>query len=512
MTEGRRRALVVLAVMLPTTLAGLGSFTASAALEQIGGAFGAGPEEITWALTAHIVAYSVTLPVAPWLADLIGEKRLFLMGIAILIGSSALAGAATSLGVMVTARVAQGIAAGTLVPIAQTILMRTFSERSRSRALALWSLGVAAGSIAGPFVGGIVTESWGWPWIFHLNVPIGAAALVLARALLDDPPPPARPARLDLGGVALLAVTVGALQVVLETGEREDWFASGSICAWAAVAVAALVAFVWRELRVANPFMTLAVFKDGNFTIGCLLMAAVGCCQSATVIVSSLHAERLLGYGPFVAGLIMAPAGVATALAVILAGLLDARVPPRLLAVTGAGLAALGMYHLGGLPLEAPLPQLLWPRLEVGLGFGLLLVALATLTLGRLNRREAHQAAGVFNLLRNVGASAGIASLRSVLDRGAQVHQARLLERADLSAPLALARTRGLAAVLLARGSDPTTAERQAWSAVYAAVRRQALHLSFLDGYRILAVVLAAVVPLTLLMRRSLLTQPMELA
>jgi DHA2 family multidrug resistance protein len=493
------RAWMVLAVMLPTTLAGLSSFTVSAALGHIAGAVGAGPEEITWALTAYSVAYSILLPVAPWLADQLGEKRLFLLGIATLVGGSALAGAAPTLSVLVVARLVQGLAGGTLVSVSQTIMMRVFPERSRSRALALWSLGVAAGSIAGPTVGGVVTEWWGWSWIFYLNVPLGAAGWVLARAVLDDPPP--APRALDLAGVALLATGVGSLQVVLERGQRDDWFSSPAVVAWSVLALAATLLFVWHELRVRQPFLNLAVFRNGTFTLGCALMAAVGCCQSAAVLVSSLQAERLLNQGPLLAGLLAAPAGLATAAIIVLAGIVDGRVQPRPLVIAGAALGALGMYHLTTLPLEASLLQLVWPRLELGPGSGLLMVSLATLTLGTLDRQQAHDAAGVFNLMRNVGASVGIASLRSVLDRGTQAHQAALM--GALRGDEAVQRAQTLATELVARGSDPTTAERQAWNTIYGAVRRQALHLSFLDGYGLLALLLAAVIPLALLLRRS---------
>lgn len=315
--------LVVLAVMLPTTLAGLSPFICSVALDHIAGAMAVAPDELTWAVTAHIVAYSVMLPISVWLSPLLGRRRLFLLAIATFTIASAAAGLATSLPALIVARVLQGLAGGSLVPISQIIVMDVFPGRRRPFGLAVWSLGVASGSIIGPAVGGLITEVLGWRWLFHLKVPVGLLALWLARLTIDRLPEHESRTRFfprDLVGLGLLVLGVGALQAMLQTGQREDWWASPTIVGLTLVAGASLALFVAQQLRARHPVVDLTVFRNHTFAVGCLVTAALGWCQSCAVVLSSVFSTRIMDHGPLLAGLVLAPAGLGTAVTSLLAG------------------------------------------------------------------------------------------------------------------------------------------------------------------------------------------------
>jgi DHA2 family multidrug resistance protein len=499
--SGGRPWITAVAVMLPTTLAGLSPFTVSVALEHIGGAFSAAPDEVTLSVSAHIVAYSMMLPVSGWLARAIGQRRLFGLATLILTASSAAAGAAPGMGVFMVCRMVQGLAAGVLVPISQIIMMAAFPGR-RPMALALWSLGVAAGSIAGSTLGGLITEHLDWHWIFYLNVPFGVLALALGDLVPDGSPAGSRRGRLDVGGLFLLTAAIVALQAVLERGEREDWFRSPMI-AWCALGSgAALFLFIRRERRTVGPLIDLTVLGDRTFTLGCALTAVVAGCQSAVVVLSALVATRVMDYDALAAGMLMAPAGVATAVSIILAGSLSTRFDERRLVAVGATVAVLGLYGMATLSPSVTFSQLAWPRLVFGLGVGLLLVSLANLTLGTLPPEQRQTAAGLFNLLRNLGASVGIAASRTYLERAAQSHQAYLAERIDPTRSALALGYQGLTAQLAGGGADPATAQVQGWLALYGSTRRQALFLAFLETYRVLAVILALIIPVLLLLSR----------
>jgi MFS transporter, DHA2 family, multidrug resistance protein len=496
---------VAAVVMVPTTLAGLSPFVCSVALEHIAGTLSAAPDELTWAVTAQIVAYSVMLPISVWLSPLLGRRRLFLLAIVTFTAASAAAGAAASLPFLIVARVLQGLAAGSLVPISQIIMLEIFPGRRRALGLAIWSIGVASGSILGPALGGLITETLGWRWIFYLNVPISLLVLWLARPIIDSLPEHQRPGlfRLaDLTALGLLVVGIAALQTMLQLGQREDWWTSGTIVGLAVAAGGALILFVVRQLRSGSPVMDLSVFRNRSFAAGCLVTAVMGWCQSCSVVLSSVFSARIMDHGPLLAGLVLAPAGVGTAVTSLIAGVINTRLDPRVLSLVGAAGAAAGMYQLAGLTPEATLHQLMWPRLLVGFGLGCLLGSLATATLATMTRDEIERATGPFNLVRNLGGSIGIAVMGTWLERGTQVHHSGLVQKMGSQLSEGAWAHHPLLTELPRRGADASTAMQQALVAMAGIVRKQALFLSFVDSYRLLAVLLLLSIPLLLLLRR----------
>jgi DHA2 family multidrug resistance protein len=472
---------VAAVVMVPTTLAGLSPFVCSVALEHIAGTLSAAPDELTWAVTAQIVAYSVMLPISVWLSPLLGRRRLFLLAIVTFTAASAAAGAAASLPFLIVARVLQGLAAGSLVPISQIIMLEIFPGRRRALGLAIWSIGVASGSILGPALGGLITETLGWRWIFYLNVPISLLVLWLARPIIDGLPEHQRPGQFRLADLTALGLLVVGLAV-----------AAGG----------ALILFVVRQLRSGSPVMDLSVFRNRSFAAGCLVTAVMGWCQSCSVVLSSVFSARIMDHGPLLAGLVLAPAGVGTAVTSLLAGVINTRLDPRVLSLVGAAGAAAGMYQLAGLTPEATLHQLMWPRLLVGFGLGCLLGSLATATLATMTRDEIERATGPFNLVRNLGGSIGIAVMGTWLERGTQVHHSGLVQKMGSQLSEGAWAHHPLLAELPRRGADASTAMQQALVAMAGIVRKQALFLSFVDSYRLLGVLLLLSIPLLLLLRR----------
>ncbi|HET6345805.1 MAG TPA: DHA2 family efflux MFS transporter permease subunit, partial [Myxococcota bacterium] len=342
-----------------------------------------------------------------------------------------------------------------------------------------------------------------WRWVFYINVPVGVAAVALAWLFVPDSTT-GRPAvrRVDVGGLALLVIGVAALQFVLDRGQREDWFASSVILTLSVVAAVALVALVVRELRTEEPVIDLRVLRHPTFAVGTAAMFVISIAFYAIMVLSPLFTQILMGYTATLAGWVLAPGGMATLVTMPLAGALMSRTDPRLMIVTGCALNAYAMYLMATLTLQASYWQVMLPRLIQGLGIGFTFVPLSTVALSTVPMRELGHASGLFNFIRTIGGSIGIAAVSTMLQRGSQTHQAHLTTHMSLYDPEVWERYHALTATFAARGADAVTAERQAWARMYEVVQRQALSLSFIDNFWLLVWIFAAVIPFVLLLGR----------
>lgn len=499
-----RRWLVAVCTMTATILVILDVTIANVALDHMRGSLSAGVDEITWVLTSFLVANAISLPISGWLIDLLGRRRLYLLAVTTFTLASAAAGAAPSLTAIVVARFVQGLAGGPLVPLSQSTMLEAFPRERHGMAMAVWGVGIMFAPIVGPVLGGWITDHWSWRWVFYINVPVGAAALVLAQAVLPEPVATrGRVQRIDLPGLALLVVGVGGLQFVLDRGQREDWFASPLITRVTAVALVALALLVAHELRARDPVVDLRVLRHRTFAVATLVMLVVGVAFYAIIVLAALFTQMLLGYTALLAGLALAPGGVATLMVMPVVGALANRLDPRWVIGAGCLLSAIAMALMAGLTLEATFWQVALPRFIQGFGIGLIFVPLATLALGAVPPREVGHASGLFNFIRTVGGSLGIAVMATLLERGAQGHRARLVEHVSLYEPEVWHRLQALAATFAAQGADPVTAEQRAWALLDATVQRQALLLAFLDDFRYLALVFLGVLPLLLGLGRA---------
>ncbi len=498
---------ITIAVMLVATMQILDTSVTNVALPHMQGSLSASLDEITWVLTSFIAANAVILPATGWLVARLGRRRFFLLATATFMVSSLLSGAAPSLELLIGARLLQGLGGGPLIPLAQAILLEIFPPRQRGTAMAIWGLGIMVAPIVGPTVGGWITENYSWRWIFYVNLPFGALALALGSAFLEDPPrsaPDSGASRLRFDGVglALLVAGIGSLQIALDQGERLDWFDSSAITTLVIVAVVALTGFVLWELRVPHPLVDLRVLGNRTFALGTFLITVVGFGLYSSFLLLTFYTEHLLRYDALTAGWVLAPGGMGSLISLAIGGRLVDRIDPRWLVSLGTGIIAYSLFLMGTLSLGADFWAVLWPRFVQGFGMGLVFVPLTTMALTAVSPAELPTASGLFNVVRNVGGSVGIAVTTTWLSRQTQVHMATLIGHVTPWSAATADRLARLQDVYLAAGADADTARRQALRHLYEEVQRQASMNAFADDFLRLAALFAVMVPLVWVMRR----------
>ena len=514
-----RRWLVTIAVMLVASMQVLDTSVTNVALPHMQGTLSASLDEITWVLTSFLAANGVILPATGWLVARLGRRRFFLISTMVFMGSSLLSGAAPTLEFLVAARLLQGLGGGPLIPLSQAILMEIFPPRQRGMAMAIWGLGVMVSPIVGPTVGGWLTDNYSWRWIFYLNLPFGAVALALGSAFLRDSPEAASGRQatgpLDGIGLGLLVMGIGALQVALDRGQRLDWFDSTVITSLIVLAVVALGAFVWWELTVAHPIVNLRVLMNRTFALGTLLMTLVGFGLYGSFVLLTFYAEHLLRYNALTAGWVLAPGGIGSLISLAIGGRLVDRIDPRWLVSTGMAIIAYSLFMMGSLTLGADFWAVMWPRFVQGFGMGLVFVPLTTMSLAAVSIAELPTASGIFNLVRNIGGSVGVAMTTAWLSRQTHVHFGTLIGHVTPWSAAAADRLARLQDIYLAGGADADTARSQALRHLYQEVQRQAEMKAFADDFVQLGTLFVVLVPLVWAMRRPAdvpRPQPVEVA
>jgi len=366
----------------------------------------ASTEESTWVLTSYLISNAIVLPMTGWLGNRFGRKRLLITCIIIFTLASALCGAAPSLGFLIVARVLQGVGGGALQPISQAVLLESFPREKHGQAMAIFAMGVVVAPILGPTLGGWITDNYSWRWIFYINLPIGAAAVFMSMLFVEDPPyiKPAKEA-VDYIGFGFLAIWLATLQVVLDKGQEEDWFASSYILTLAIISACAMIAFVFRELSVAGPIVDLRILKNRNFAVGVVLMGVVGAVLYGTTAALPLFMQTLLGFPALQSGLALSPRGAGAFVMSIFVGRLVGRVSNRLLIAIGFSLLGISSFMLGRITLEVGVAYLIWPSVINGIALSFIFVPLTTATMGHLRQDQLGNAAGIFNLMRNLGGS-----------------------------------------------------------------------------------------------------------
>ena len=497
--------IVAVTVMLPTLIEIIDISVANVSLDHIRGSLSAGIDEAAWVLTSYLVSNAIIIPMTGWLARTFGRKRYLVFSILLFTGASLMCGAATSLGMLVFFRVLQGIGGGALQPLSQAILLETFPPREHGMAMAIFGIGIMFGPIAGPLMGGYITDTLSWRWIFYVNIPIGLFAVLMVRMFIVDPPYMKRTEKLkvDTWGIALLTVGIGALQIVLDKGQREDWFQSDFILVFSAISALALIAFVIVELFLAeHPIVDLRAFKNVSFSSGNVVMFVAFFNLLGSIVLLPLYAQILLGYTATLAGLVLSPGGVATLFTMPIVGKLIVKRNPKYLLALGVLICAFSTRQMAGFNLAADFGSLMWPRIYLGIGMGLLFIPLTTLTLSSVPKPEMGNATSIYNLLRNLGGSFGVAFSTTIFTRRAQFHQSRLTEHLTwfdqgFRSAVEWGRT-----FLPTRGIPEGIAEGASMKMIYGQVIRQATAMGFNDAFWILSVLMACVLPLLLLMRR----------
>ena len=496
-------------VTVATFMEVLDTSIANVALPHIGGNLSASSEEATWVLTSYLVANAIVIPVSGWLSTLIGRKRFFMACTAIFTLSSALCGTANSLGLLVLYRVLQGLGGGGLQPSVQAVLVDLFPGKKRGMAMALYTIAMLCAPVLGPTLGGWITDNYSWRWIFYINVPVGIVCMMFAQTLLVDPPyltakrlaQKGQKLQIDFVGLSLISLGLASVEIMLDKGQQEDWFASPLIVGLAIVGgLSLLFAVVW-ELDHPKPILNLRLLAERNFMLCCLIAVALYASIYACNVLLPELMQTMMGYSPTKAGLILSPAGLFTMVLVPFVGIMLTRgVDPRLLIGLGLAMSGAATVWMSGLNLQVAPSNILWPRVLQSCGAGMMFVPLSTIAFRFLPREESGNASALYALVRNEGSSLGVAMCTTLLVRSTQMHQALLVGYVS-------AYDRATATTLsqfshMGNPGDPTSGPKVAMHMVYGMVQQQASLLAYVDQFRRFGFLVLLIVPLVFLLRR----------
>ena len=481
--------MIAASVMLSTFMVVLDSSVANVALPHIAGNLSASTDESTWVLTSYLVSNAIMLPASGWIARRIGRKRLLITSILIFTGASLLCGMAVTMPMLIVARVLQGIGGGGMQPLAQSILLESFAPSQHGTAMAVYGMGIVVAPVIGPTLGGWITDSYSWRWIFYINLPVGLLALFMVNLFIEDPPYLRRAVRgaIDFLGFGLMAVWLGAMQLVLDKGQESDWFEASWIRWTAAASAIALVGFILREFLSREPIVQLRVLAERNFGVGTLIAGLYGFCLYGVTAILPLFLQTVLGYSALDSGLAVSPRGIGSILAMILVGVLLKYVDVRILLACGFVILAYSTFLLSRVNLEISMGSVAVPNLINGFAGGLIFVPLTTMAMGRLRKEQIGNAAGIYNLMRNIGGSVGIAVVTTCLVRGAQTHQNYLAANLAPQTPSAIAALQGLEARFRMAGASQATAHQESLGALYRSIQQQASVLAYADNFRLMA-------------------------
>lgn len=482
---------VTASIMLATIMQALDTTIANVALPHMQGSMSATQDQIAWVLTSYIVAAAIMTPPTGFLAARFGRKRIFAIAITGFTITSMLCGAATSLPQMVVFRLLQGVFGAGLVPLSQAVLLDTFPREKHGSAMAIWGLGVMVGPILGPTLGGYLTEYYNWRWVFYINLPFGAMALAGILAFVPETIREGR--RFDIFGFALLSLAIGALQIMLDRGQSQDWFASAEIAVEAALVAVCLYMFVVHMLTAEHPFLEPGLFKDRNLLIGLVFIFAIGIILLATLALLPPFLQTLMGYPVITTGFVLAPRGMGTMVAMMVVGRLVGRTDVRLLIMGGLLMTALSLWQMSGFTTEIGVWAIAWTGILQGFGLGFIFVPLSTLAFATLEPRYRTEGTAMFSLMRNIGSSVGISIMITLLAQGTQRHHEALVVNANpFNAALQLQGASSLWSLDSPAGLAALNGE----------ITRQAATIAYLDDFRLMMFITLLALPLLLLLRR----------
>jgi DHA2 family multidrug resistance protein len=495
--------IIAISVMLGTFMEVLDTTVVNVSLQHIAGSLSVTPEEATWVLTSYLVANAIVLPLTGWLGNYFGRRNILLLSVGGFTVFSFFCGIAPNLPLLIIFRVLQGATGGGLQPLSQAILMEAFPPEKRAKAMAFWALGIVVAPMLGPVLGGWITESYSWRWLFFINIPIGIAAVIMAVMFIHDPPYIKRGAGgIDYWGIGYLALGIGALQIILDKGQEDDWFASHFILILAILCVIGLLFFVVRELITVHPVVDLRIFKNRTYATGVFLMTVLGFVLYGSTVLLPLWLQTLMGYSALEAGMAMLPRGLGSFLFMPIVGILMGKIEARKLLAAGLVISSFSIWQLSRLNLNAGYWDIFWPQLLQGCSMGLLFVPLTTITNGLIPKEQMGNATSLFNLMRNIGASIGIASVTTISARHAQVHINTLSANVNPYNPAAQTIMAQMKGAAMARGVDAVTANKQAAAGLFGMVQQQAAMMGYVDVFFLLAIMFAACLPLILIMKK----------
>lgn len=491
------KGLIILTVMTGSLMASLDTSIVNVAIPNMRGSLGASVEEITWVSTGYILSAVIIMPIIALLSSRFGRKRFYLFSVFLFTAASMLCGIAWDLTSMVLFRVLQGIGGGTLVPVAQAILRETLAPEERGKAMGIYGFGVVLGPAVGPTLGGWLTDNYSWPWIFYINVPIGIVNMLMVMRFIEDPPYLVRDkGKMDLSGLLLMTIGLGALQIMLEKGQQKDWFNSDFIIYLAVIACAGLVLFVWRELSVDKPAVDLRILKDRNFALATFLGGVLGLCLFGSLFIMPLFMQYLLHYPAYDSGLVMLPRAVFMAFSMPIAGRLYLRTGPRLMIAMGMTANIISFYQFSHLSLDVGYWDLFFPQCLQGFGFGFIFVSVSAAALSSIQRERMTAATGLYNVARQVFGSIGIALSSTLLTRGESWNRGVLIDHITSFGDRTVETLHDLSSFLLFQGVDPASADQGSLRVMEGLVMKHASMLSFNRVFFVIALLFLLCMPL----------------
>jgi len=495
--KGARKWIITITVIVASLLELIDTTIVNVSLPQIQGNLGATLEDIAWVATGYAVANVIILPMSGWLGSVLGRKNYFLGSIIIFTIASFLCGNAHTLGELVGFRILQGMAGGGLISTAQAILLETWPPEQIGTATALFGLGAVVGPTVGPTIGGWITDHYAWPWIFYVNIPVGALAAVFTYTFVHETPKHGKGNPIDWWGIALLAISVGSLQTILEKGESEDWFAKPYITVLTITAVVGTLLFIWRELSIEFPIVNFGIMKHRSFSVGMFTSFILGFGLYGSVFVFPIFCQSLLGFSAQQTGEILFPGGLCTILMMPFIGkMLNKGVPAQFMATAGMFLFFVFTHMLSNSTLETGVGDFFWPLVIRGVGMALLFVPLTTLAMADLRGFELGQGAGLNNMMRQLGGSFGIAALTTIIHVRQGVHRSNLLVNINQYNPAFVQRFNQYVHGFMATGKSITDATHMAYAAMEGNIIRQTLLLTYDDAYWISGLIMLFSIPL----------------
>jgi DHA2 family multidrug resistance protein len=508
-TASTHKWLIAIAVMLGTALEVLDNSIINVALPHLQGTFSASVDEIAWVLTSYLVANGIMIPMSGWIASRYGRKRYFLTSMFTFLAASALCGAAQSLDQMVMFRLIQGAAGAAMIPSSQAILMETFPAEQQQLAMAIWGMGLMVAPIAGPTLGGWITDNWNWRWNFYINLPIGTIAFLMVYVFVHDPPfmyeRRNRGGKVDYAGIMLLVLSVGLLQIVLDRGQRADWFEAPWVVLATGVSALCFMLLIGRELSFSDPILDLRIFKQKAFVVSVILTLAMSFVLFGSILLNPLFLQELLGYSAWKTGLVQAPMGLCSGTSMLVTGQLSRLgFNTRPLVGVGFALVAYGAWRMSGMNLQVSMLAVLQRNVLMAFGFGMIFPNTTAAALSCVSRERIGYAASLYNMLRNTGAAIGIAFMTNSLISREQVHQSHLVEHFSIFDAWRFGKTMPPgAAQALTYLPEMGHASPHGLALLYGLVRQQAMMLAFNDIYRTIAIGLIPLIPLYLLLPSS---------